>query len=207
MKEFLKNPKKTAILGLLGSLIILIQRISTIITGDRLIDEPLVDLCYLGLIFYFSTILMRMHNIKGNIKIANILLITTYIYGFIRAIFSLWSVIAYVFGDDLLLSSIGRVISLAVIILYLLNILFRKSEIVNNKVFAIVTIVFSVYQILKIGIYFLEEPELYVIGTLIKYLGYMATVPYFYNYYELIKEKKENGKNWRFKSNGNHWRT
>ena len=194
MKEFLKNPKKTAILGLIGSLIMLIPIITAIITENILMDEPFIDLYSLGLIFYFSTILMRMHNIKGNVKLANILLISTSCISFIIAFVMLWSAVVYVFGEDLLLSNIGRVISLAIMIAYLFNILFRKSEIVNNKVFAIAIIAFSVYQILKIGIYFLEEPELYVIANLIKYLGYMAIVPYFYNYYELMKEAKKNGK-------------
>lgn len=179
MKEFLKSPKMTAILGLIGSVIMLITTFTTLYTTNILLN--IYNLYIIGLIIYFTVILMRMYKQNGNIKIANTLLITTYIISFISVIF-----VNIVDGESILID----IILFGTIILYLCNILFRKLKIINNKVFAVIIIGFSVYQLIRFGTYFFNETDSYLISYCIKYLGYIAIVPYFYNYYELLKEEK-----------------
>lgn len=179
MKEFFKSPKKTAILGLIGSVIMLITTLSTLYTTNILLN--IYNLYIIGLIIYFTVILMRMYKQKGNIKIANTLLLITYIISFIGVM-----LVDIAEGDSFLID----IILFGTIILYLCNILFRKLKIINNKVFAVIIIGFSVYQLIRFGTYFLNETDSYLISYCIKYLGYMAIVPYFYNYYKLLKEEK-----------------
>ena len=179
MKEFLKSPKMTAILGLIGSVIMLITTLSTLYTSNIILN--IYNLYIVGLIIYFTIILMRMYKQKGNLKIANTLLLLTYIISSISVIF-----VSIADGESFLID----IIFFGTITLYLFNILFRKLKIINNKVFAVIIIGFSVYQLIRFGVYFLSETDLYLILYSIKYLGYMAIVPYFYNYYELLKEGK-----------------
>ena len=186
MEELLKSPKKTAILGLSGSIIILI---ATIVTSlESTILETAFNASFGYLMIYFSVVLLRIYKKKGDIKKANVLLISSYILIFIEMVY-----VKFMYAYDIVTYSIFLVLQI-VMILYLCNIFFRKIKIINNKVFATVLVFFSVYQILRLGINFFEEPELYLIVNLIKYLGYMTIVPYFYNYYELLKEAKEDGK-------------
>lgn len=180
IKEFMSSPKKTAILGLVGSVIMLLTTFTTLYTSNIILNS--YNLYIIGLIVYFSIVLMRMYKQRGNIKIANTLLIATYIISFILFLF-----LFYFAHAELNLIDI---IFFGTIILYLCNILFEKLKIINNKVFAVIIIGFSVYQLVRFAIYFLDETDMYLISYSIKYIGYMAIVPYFYNYYELLKGGK-----------------
>ena len=85
MKNFFKSPKMTAILGLIGSIIMLITTFTTLYTSNIILN--IYNIYIIGLIIYFTIILMRMYKQKGNVKIANTLLITTYIVSSISIIF------------------------------------------------------------------------------------------------------------------------
>ena len=186
MKEFLKSPKKTAILGLVGSVIMLLIVLMTF-SSQLLITNTVYNLFIIGLVFYFTVVLMRMRRQKGNIKIANYTLIITYTITLIGTIsFGIAE------GESILI----EVLIYGIIILYLCNILLRKFRFINNKIYAVVIIGLSIYQIVSVGRYLFiyNDVALYVIRDLIRILSYMATVPYFYNYYELLKEENRNGK-------------
>ena len=176
IKEFLSSPKKTAILGLIGSILMLITTITTLYTTNIILNT--YNLYIIGLIVYFSIILIRMYKQKGNIKLANILLLVTYIVSFVLS-----SVVDFMQEESILID----IILFGTIILYLCNILFRKLKIINNKIFAVIVLGFSVFQIIRFIIYFFSETDLYLMLYSIKYLGYMAIVPYFYIYYNLLK--------------------
>ena len=177
LKDFFSSPKKTAFLGLIGSIIMLITTITTLDTTN--ITLNIYNLYIIGLIVYFSIILIRMYKQKGNIKLANTLLLVTYIASFIVS-----SVVDLMLGESILID----IILFGTIILYLCNILFGKLKIINNKIFAVIVLGFSVFQIIQFIIYFFSETDLYLISYSIKYFGYMAIVPYFYIYYNLLKE-------------------
>lgn len=181
MKEFFKSPKKTAILGLVGSVIMLLIVFMTFNT-DYLIFN-MYNLYIIGLLVYFIIILMRMYKQAGNLKIANYLLIATYIISLCGEIFA-----DIAEGESILIG----VIIFGITILYLCNILFRKIKFINNKIYAVVVIGISLYQIISIGKYMFIYNDLiqYIMVDIIKILSYIATVPYFYNYYELLKEEK-----------------
>ena len=176
IKEFLSSPKKTAILGLIGSILMLITTITTLYTTNIILNT--YNLYIIGLIVYFSIILIRMYKQKGNIKLANILLLVTYIVSFVLS-----SVVDFMQEESILID----IILFGTIILYLCNILFRKLKIINNKIFAVIVLGFSVFQIIRFIIYFFSETDLYLMLYSIKYLGYMAIVPYIYIYYNLLK--------------------
>ena len=74
LKEFMRSPKKTAILGLIGSILMLANWI-IYFTPFSILDE----LCSICLIIYFIVILVRMFLQKGNLKFANYTLIISYI--------------------------------------------------------------------------------------------------------------------------------
>ena len=185
MKEFLKSPKKTAILGLFGSLIMMIVMFMKI--DEYLLILNIYNLYIIGLVIYFVIILIRMLKQKGNIKIANYTLIITNIISLFGTIFVNIAEGEMIFTD---------IIIFAIVILYFCNILLRKLRFINNKVFAIVIIVTSIYHLINICRYILNynEIEVYIILDFIKYLAYITIVPYFYNYYDLLKEENENGK-------------
>ena len=52
------------------------------------------------------------------------------------------------------------------------------------------------FQIIRNIFYFFKYEDIakYTIIYSIVYMGYILIVPYFYNYYQLLKEEKENGK-------------
>lgn len=181
MKEFLKSPKKTAILGLVGSFLMLTTTFTSLYTSNLILNSN--NLYIIGLIVYFIIILMRMYKQRGNIKIANALLITTYILSLILSVF-----INIAEGESILVD----VLLFGITILYLSNILFRKIKFINNKIFAVILLGFSIYQIIRFGTYIFRnnEIEFYLISGFVKYLGYIAIVPYFYNYYELLRGGK-----------------
>ena len=178
MKEFLKSPKKTAILGLIGSVIMILIVLMTF-SSQLLITNTIYNLFIIGLVFYFTVVLMRMTRQKGNIKIANYILTITLIGTISFGIAE---------GESILIETLIY----GIIILYLCNILLRKFRIINNKIYAVVIIGLSLYQIFSIVKYLFiyNDVAQYVIIDLIRILSYMATVPYFYNYYELLKEEK-----------------
>ncbi len=73
IKDFFSSPKKTAILGLIGSILML----SSLLINFS-ISYIFNDLYVIGLIVYFSIVLARMYKKQGNIKFANYILISVY---------------------------------------------------------------------------------------------------------------------------------
>ena len=179
-KNFMSSPKKTAILGLVGSLLMLL---------DISVYFSLLDNLYaMGLIVYFIIILFRMFAQKGNLKIANYTLIITYLAQLLMIIPN----IKY----NYLLGIIIYVVSFFIILLYFVNILLRKKNFVNNKIFAITIILYTLFQLFKLmingfsvfGIRYapLVEVTIYIIN----YIGYIFIIPYFYNYYNILRGEK-----------------
>ena len=89
VKEFLKNPKKTAILGLVFCAIIVLLKLYSVISNN-LLSYMLMSILYMtkdiGLTIYFAIIVMNMSKQKGNVEMAKNLLI---LFVAISTIFSL----------------------------------------------------------------------------------------------------------------------
>lgn len=180
MKEFLGSPKKTAILGLVGSLIMLI---SMFLYSQHFLISTIYNVCFIGLIIYFVIILSRMFKHRGNIKFANYILIITFIISILASI-----ILGILEGEFFTLDDL----LLIIITLYFSKILLRKVKLINNNAFAIIVIGLSIYQLIRYGsiIFSVKEIEILDLSYFIKHLTYITIVPYFYNYYELLKGGK-----------------
>ena len=66
-------------------------------------------------------------------------------------------------------------------IMYFFNILLKKSHFINNKVYSIAVIVGFAFQMV--------QPSFFSSGEILLSLCSLTVVPYFYNYYELSKNK------------------
>ena len=177
MKEFLKSPKKTAILGLVGSVIMLIPMF---LYSHYSLIYNFSHIYFIGLIIYFVIVLLRMFKQKGNIKFANYILILTYTVSILASIIVGIAEGEFFTLDDLLL---------IIMTLYFINILLRKIKLINNKTFAIIIIAVSIYQLLRCIFIIYGASEILLLDMLyfVKYLAHITIVPYFYNYYELLK--------------------
>lgn len=194
MKEFLKSPKKTAILGLIGSILMLSSWL-IYFTPFSVLDK----LCSIGLIVYFIIILVRMFTQKGNLKIANYTLILAYILQLVMIIPS----IKYAFT----VNGIVYVMSLIIVLLYFFNILLRKKNFVNNKIFAVVISLYTLVQlifVIKSYNFFTTRYSPIVETTIysINYIAYLFIIPYFYNYYNILKGENKDANKKRTWSNG-----
>lgn len=182
LKEFMSSPKKTAILGLIGSILMMVEILEVIsnIFVYHVINVPslLMNLLFrifgIGSIIYFVIILMRFKNKNININIANCILIVTSILNTIIII-----------PRGLIISAILQII----ISLYFINLLFNANIPINNKVFviiAIVNVVIGFYTNIQYVSYINEYITLIKIS--LTYVGYLCIIPYFYNYYNLLKK-------------------
>ncbi len=180
MKELLKSPKKTAILGLIGTIIMLIP-VFKFILGEDFFEFGIVTIYHTyfwGLLIYFIIVVFRLFKLKGNIRVTNFILIIT--LGV--------SIIANILGNSLI-----NVIVLAILELYLINIFLGKNTFINNKIACVVFIIYIFYSIIVLDFktYFFAEN---IFDFVTQIVGYLFIIPYFYGYYELLKEEKENGK-------------
>lgn len=180
LKEFMSSPKKTAILGLIGIAIMLISVLRYTI-GEDFFEFGIIALCHTyiyGLVIYFIIILTRIFKQKGNIKMANYLLIL--------------SLVIAVIGNCLLQKSLINVIVLIFSLLYLIRILLRKNNFVNNKVISVIAILYIIYAfIVKRSIFVFEKD---ILDYLTQAIGLVMITPYFYQYFEFLKEENKNGK-------------
>lgn len=186
MKEFLSSPKKTAILGLISCVIMLISMFRYINIYSILYH--CCSLYFTGLTIYFVIVLIRMYKKKGNIKIANYILISTFIISIVSGI-----VLGIMEGESLF--SLNE-LSLIIITIYLLDIIFIKKAVINNKFFAVVVFGVAIYEIIKSCMFIYDVGGIkyvnmsYLVGRFVQ----ITIIPYFYNYYELLKEENKNGK-------------
>lgn len=66
-------------------------------------------------------------------------------------------------------------------IIYFFNILLKKPNFINNKIYLITVIVGFAFQMV--------QPSFFSSGEILLSLCSFTVVPYFYNYYELSKNK------------------
>lgn len=207
IKEFFSSPKKTAILGLVGGILLLANFLGLFIWVKFMCIYELLYLPAFGFISYFIIIILRLYRQKGSIKTANNILMATYILTLIGTIFvfvndyivdnanaiELLRIDIDIGANDLIL----KILVLVVILLYFCNILLRKKTFVDNKVFAVVVLLYSTYRIMTIlfGTIFGGRVGVYMFAQhIIEYIAYLLIIPYFVNYYNLLEVKNENGK-------------
>lgn len=180
IKEFLKSPKKTAILGLIGIIIMLIP-VLKFTFGEDFFEIGIVSIYHTyfwGLLIYFLVVVLRFYKMKANIKIANYILIITLGIAIIGNILATFWI---------------NVIILAILELYLINILLRKNTFINNKIACVVFLLYILYSIISFNFrtYFFVEN---LFDFITQIIGYLFIIPYFYGYQELLKGENKNGK-------------
>ena len=175
LKEFMSSPKKTAILGLIGIFIMLISVLRHTI-GEDAFELGVITMSHTyiwGLLAYFIIVLLRIFKQTGDIKIANYLLIASLLIAII---------------GNILNRQFINVIVLVLLELYILNILLRKKNFVNNKIAFIILIIYIIYAFIFKGKIFVFERD--ILDYLTQVIGCLLITPYFYKYYELLKEGK-----------------
>lgn len=175
IKKCLSSPKRTAILGLIGVIIMLIP-VFKFTFGEDFFEFGMITLFHTyfgGLLIYFLIIVLRLYKAKGNIKIANYILILC-------------------LGVTIISNALARywinVIVMTIFELYLINIFLRKKTFINNKVACVVLIIYIIYSILSFNFntyFFIEN----IFDFITQIIGYLFISPYFYGYYELLKEE------------------
>ena len=183
LKKIFSSPKKTAMLGLISSIVISLFLLNSLFpNGIRTLYTFLYTFLYdiWGFVVYFFIVVMRLYKQKGNIKIANYILI---LFSIIDLIYLCRFMLYDEVNAHYLVNQIVNILLSFVNIIYLVNILFKKAKIkyITNKLFAIANILFAIYFT------FLQKFNLI---TLIYYIVYLLRIPYFYNYYELLKGEK-----------------
>lgn len=180
MKELLKSPKKMAILGLIGSILMIFNMVMLILNGVCSYFTSLNFAYSIGFFIYFIIVLLRLYKEKGNIKIANYILIGSFVL-------SLVVHIVIIPGLSMTTNIVYLVVTV-ITLLYLINILLRRIRIINNKSFIFIIFSYLIYQVFLMVI--IKEIDFYIMSELINSLGYILIAPYFYNYYNLLKGGK-----------------
>ena len=177
IKELLRDNKKATILAFVGSAILLAYYLIFYFEGDFIsiiLDQPSV----IGFAVYFAMILLKMYKKKVNIKVANYILIITLIIQTVSYGIMTIARVAYGIADiDEFVEIIVNVIS----IIYFFNILLKKPNFINNKVYLITVIVCFAFKMI--------QTSFFSSGKILLSLCSLTVVPYFYNYYELSKNK------------------
>ena len=181
VKEFLSSPKKMAILGLISSIILLLYYIFNIPTSIIGILLNYLDL--IGLTVYFTIVCIRMDEKNCNIKVANYILIASFL---IKTVLNIVPLLNNSYArldsyNNYFINTVVTTIINIITILYLYNILLKKTKLINNKVFALATIIYVVYLMIQM-------PTFSLIGIFLN-LCILARIPYFYNYHELLKKE------------------
>lgn len=181
--EFFKNPKKTASLGLIFCVILVLLKTYSLInyayaSTDYVLYFFKETSLFIGLTIYFIIILISISSRKVNVNIANNLLI---VFVTISAIFSFIPFI----GTNSIIFFIENI----VFIMFLYNIFYNKFNFINNIIFTILIISYTIYTyILPIITSSYINLSSYEITHILAYLSF---IPYFYNYYNSVKKGNE----------------
>lgn len=190
IKKFFASPKRNAILGLVSSILMLLQAVFIIVINVEFefqeISHIIKNFVSLGFILYFSIILYRMNRRRGNLKIATNILI-------VSLILTILLLILFQFTGTMDSNNIIAIIVNIIILIFLFNILKRKSTKFSNNIFLVMMVVYTIYQLVMDNmniIIFTNEFDTRNFLIWLCNVSYLGIVPYFYNYYEILKEEK-----------------
>lgn len=193
-KKFIASPKRNAIVGLVSSILMLLQAIFIIVISKEIefkeISHIIKNFVSLGFILYFSIILYRMNRRRGNLKIATNILIVSLTLTILLLIF-------FQFTGTMYSNNIIAIIVNINILIFLFNILKRKSTKFSNNIFLVMMVAYTIYQLVIDNMnttIFTNEFDTRTFLIWLCNVSDLGIVPYFYNYYEILKgEKIKNG--------------
>lgn len=177
VKEFLQDDKKTTILAFVGSVILLAYYL-IFYFGGAFISIILDKTSVIGFVVYFAMILLKMYKKQVNIKVANYVLIITLIIQTVSYGIMTIARVAYGIAN---IDEFAEIMVNIISIIYFFNILLKKPNFINNKIYLITVIVGFAFQMV--------QPSFFSSGEILLSLCSFTVVPYFYNYYELSKNK------------------
>ena len=149
LKKFIASPKRNTIVGLVSSILMLLQAIFIIVISKEIefkeISHIIKNFVSLGFILYFSIILYRMNRRRGNLKIATNILI-------VSLILTILLLILFQFTGTMDSNNIIAIIVNIIILIFLFNILKRKSTKFINNIFLVIMVVYKIYKLLMYNI-------------------------------------------------------
>lgn len=188
VKEFFSNTKKTAMLAL-------IMNIVAVIVLYMISNYYGILMCLricsfnIGTIIYFIIIVLRLYKKKGNIKVANYILVIFFALNALLTIISTIQLKSTIGGTSYIVYIVStymiETIIYTILTLYFCKILLKiKIPIIDNIIFIAAILIF-VSNVLISGIN---------THSVTFALAYLSIIPYFYNYYELLERSNQNGK-------------
>lgn len=185
-KKIFTNPIITITIGLVGALVYAIIHIF-IMRSAPVIQSILYNLYYVMLVVYFICVLLRLKKINANMKIIQYMLLGSILISFVIYIISL-----FIYYSAISIHDILFIIPYIGFFIYFLNIFnIKEVKFANNNFFIASTFINILpFIILMFSASSFFEILMYLLNILLP----ISIVPYFYNYYNLVKEKKENGK-------------
>lgn len=204
VKEFFGSLKKTAMLGLISSILMMIyiiMQMSSRTQGFLVIILNAIQLLpmLIGFIVYFSIVTLRMSKENISLKIGNNILLICLVMTLIAVI--IITIIYYEFS----IISILNIIIRSITIIFIYNVTLKKSTKVSWIWFALSIVYLVVIDIINIiniwrannyllNLYPTSETITILILKTISCVSYIGIIPYFINYYNIVKEGKINGK-------------
>lgn len=175
MKKIITNPKITSVIGLIGGIMLIVSKYmyDSMEQGFFNYKWILENIFRLGIVCYFIIIYTRLFFKRGNVKIANIVLISSLI---------IFDIIYLVYQNI-----IGFVVFF-IITLYFINILFHKNTHINNIIFLIDLLFYVGFNCYSVSQNPIFAGQLNSI--IFQYVSYLLIIPYFFGYYTLLKEEK-----------------
>lgn len=204
MKEFFGSLKKTAMLGLISSILMMIyiiMQMSSRTQGFLVIILNAIQLLpmVIGFIVYFSIVTLRMSKENISLKIGNNILLICLVMTLVAVI--IITIIYYEFS----IISILNIIIRSITIIFIYNVTLKKSTKISWIWFALSIVYLVVIDIINIiniwrannyllNLYPTSETITILILKTISCVSYIGIIPYFINYYNIVKEGKINGK-------------
>ena len=204
MKEFFGSLKKTAMLGLISSILMMIyiiMQMSSRTQGFLVIILNAIQLLpmVIGFIVYFSIVTLRMSKENISLKIGNNILLICLVMTLVAVV--IITIIYYEFS----ILSILNIIIRSITIIFIYNVTLKKSTKVSWIWFALSIVYLVVIDIINIiniwrannyllNLYPTSETITILILKTISCVSYIGIIPYFINYYNIVKEGKINGK-------------
>lgn len=204
VKEFFGSLKKTAMLGLISSILMMIyiiMQMSSRTQGFLVIILNAIQLLpmIIGFIVYFSIVTLRMSKENISLKIGNNILLICLVMTLVAVV--IITIIYYEFS----IISILNIIIRSITIIFIYNVTLKKSTKISWIWFALSIVYLVVIDIINIiniwrannyllNLYPTSETITILILKTISCVSYIGIIPYFINYYNIVKEGKINGK-------------
>ncbi len=183
LKAFFCNSKKTVVLALIMNIIAIIivyLLYYPFSLGIRLIG----CLENAGILIYFMIITFRLYQKKGNVKVANYILIIYFVIKILSLLINVFRISSITFYD-IVFNFIIPIIVYVISTLYFCKILFKiKIPFIDNMIFTTALLIYISNMLISN----------FTIYSIILALSYLSIIPYFYNYYELLERSCKDDK-------------